>query len=132
MLCTNFSKNKYVKKQIKIVFKWANLWGMQVDWNMSHLWEIWQTLIDRFTICFQSLTSQNWAYDSLQYSIYLSVSRYLLSLDFLRGEPNSLLKVYHTTSLSESPPDSIEAVAVWFLESTRERIYERERDKDCA
>ena len=45
MLCTNFSKNKYVKKQIKIVLKWANLWGMQVDWNMSHLWDIWQVLM---------------------------------------------------------------------------------------
>ncbi len=31
------SKNKYVKQQIKIVFKWANLWAMAGDWNMSHL-----------------------------------------------------------------------------------------------
>ena len=47
MLCTYYSKNKYVKRQIEIVPKWPNLWGMQVDWNMSHLWDIWQPLMCR-------------------------------------------------------------------------------------
>ena len=48
----------------------------------------------------------------------------------LRGEPNSLPRVYHTTPLSEPPPDSMEAVIVKFLDSTRERIYKRERERD--
>jgi len=66
----------------------------------------------------------------LQHSTYLTVSGYPLLSDLLRGEPYSLPRVYHTTSLSESPLDSIEAVIVGFLDSTRERIYKRERENE--
>ena len=50
MLCTNYSKNKYVKKQIEIVPKCPDLWGMAVDWDMSHLWDISQVLMMYFLL----------------------------------------------------------------------------------
>jgi hypothetical protein len=67
----------------------------------------------------------------LKQSTYLKGLKYPLSLDLLRGDPNSLLRVYNTTSLSEPPLDSIEAVIALFLDSTRERIYKRQRDSAC-
>ena len=35
-------KIEYVKKQMSKVFKWANLWAMEGDWNMPHLSNTWR------------------------------------------------------------------------------------------